>query len=153
MRRFLLGLRLIDPRDWGWIHFKFAIGLLVPWLAFVSAPAPVSNRNLDGGLVRILLLLMLTGAALSILGMLLRGTQVQPLIVGYSIEIVGLIFLFTGPFMLSIGYTYNSWTNGTTFTAAGLCYAIAAALLARFIDVYFHTLEGKKPGDPLISKE
>ena len=99
------------------------------------------------------MLLIFIGAIMSIIGMLLRGTQTQPMIVGYSIEIVGLIFLFTGPFLLCVGYTYNSAVNGTTFTGAGLCYAIAAALVARFIDVYFHTLEGKKPGDPLISRE
>jgi hypothetical protein len=153
MRRFILGLKLVDPRDWGWIHFKAAIGILVPVLIFLSPPAPVTAQRLDGNLVRVLVILIFVGSILSIIGMLLRGTQTQPMIVGYSIEIVGLIFLFTGPFLLCIGYTYNSWAQGTTYTAAGLCYAIAAALVARFIDVYFHTLEGKKPGDPLISRE
>lgn len=153
MKKFLLGLKLIDPRDWGWIHFKFAIALLLPIVAFISAPTPVTSRSLDGNLVKVLLWLMVIGGALSIIGMLLRGTQVQPLIVGYSVEIVGLIFLFTGPLLLAIGYTYNATVNGSTYTGAALCYSIAAALAARFIDVYFHTLESKQPGDPLISRE
>jgi phosphotransferase system glucose/maltose/N-acetylglucosamine-specific IIC component len=153
MHRFIQGLKLVDPRDWGWIHFKAAIGILVPLLIFLSPPSSVASQRLAPGLVRVLVLLIFVGAILSIIGMLLRGTQTQPMIVGYSIEIVGLIFLFTGPFLLCIGYTYNAWQQGTTYTGAGLCYAIAAALLARFIDVYFHTLEGKKPGDPLISRE
>lgn len=153
MRRFILGLKLVDPRDWGWIHFKAAIGILVPAMIWFGPPAPVTAQRLDGGLVRVLVLLIFVGAILSIMGMLLRGTQVQPMIVGYSVEIVGLIFLFTGPFLLCIGYTYNSWIQGSSFAGASFCYALAAALVARFIDVYFHTLEGKKPGDPLISRE
>lgn len=151
--QFVRGLRFLDGRDWGWIHFKIAIGILVPLLAFISAPAPVTMRTLDAGIVRILISVMAAGAILCILGILLRATRVQPLIVGYSVEIAGLVFLFTGPFFLSIGYAYMAFSNGTTYVAAGFCYALSAAMMARFIDVYFHTLESKQPGDPLISKE
>jgi uncharacterized membrane protein len=135
------------------VHFKFAIGLLVPYLVLFSTNGALSGRTLDAALIRTLLIIMCLGSVLSIIGVLLRGTRVQPLIVGYSIEICGLIFLFTGPFLLSVGYTYAAMQVGSSLVSAGLCYAISAALLARFIDVYFHTLESKQPGDPLISKD
>lgn len=151
--QFIRGLPFLDARDWGWAHFKAIIGGLLPIMALVQPPSTVRTGNLDGTLVIILLSMMLVGGIFCVTGVFLRGTRVQPLIVGYSLELGGLIFLGSGVLLLTIGYFYNSLVEGSTMLGAVFCYAIFAGLLARFIDVYFHTLEGKKPGDPLISRE
>lgn len=150
--QFVKGLPFLDARDWGWAHFKVFIGGVTPIMALIQPPASVTSGNLDGTLVVILLSMVIVGGVLSVVGVLLRGTRVQPLIVGYTLELGGLIFLGGGFLLLTIGYFYNAVLTGSTILGALFCYSIFAALLARFIDVYFHTLESKSPGDPLIAR-
>lgn len=151
--QFIKGIKYLDARDWGWAHFKVFIGGVLPIMAILNPPVTVTSGNLDYRLVFTLLIMMSVGGLFSVVGVFLRGTKVQPLIVGYTLELGGLIFLGSGMLLLTTGYFYNSVVSGTSLLGGVFCYSLFAALLARFIDVYFHTLESKKPGDPLIVRE
>ena len=90
---FVTGIRYLTARDWAWAHFKVFIGVLLPIMALIQPPSVARTRELNPSLIHVLLIMMLFGGLLCIIAVFLRGTKVQPLIVGYTLELGGLIFL------------------------------------------------------------
>jgi hypothetical protein len=89
--------------------------------------------------------MLLVGGLISIVGMLARGTRIKPLIVGYAIEMCGLIPLIAGPTLLAVIYAVSSATGGAaSLIGFSFCYALSAALFARYVDTHLHHLTQRK---------
>jgi hypothetical protein len=148
MRRANTGFRYMHRTDWGWLAAKTVTGVILPLTLFLNMPISVRNGTVSGYVVVALLGLMLLGGLLSITGILLRGTQVRPLIVGYAIEMGGILALILSLAILAAVYGISAVNEGSSITAPVLCLAIAAPFVARGLDVMFYHLAPKKGVDP-----
>lgn len=140
------GLKYIQKNDWAWMHFKFAIGILCPVMAWINPPAVTRTGLVSAWAMNLILLMLFVGGLISIVGLLLRGTRVRPLIVGYAFEMAGLIPLIAGPSLLALTYLASSFSRAGPSALVGFafCYSLAAALLARYVDTLLHHLVAKK---------
>jgi hypothetical protein len=140
------GLKYIQRNDWAWIHFKVSIGILCPLMAWLNPPAVTRTGLVSAWVMNMILIMLLVGGLLSIVGLLLRGTRIRPLIVGYAFEMAGLIPLIAGPSLLALTYVVSSMTGAGPSSLVGFafCYSLAAALIARYVDTLLHHLIAKK---------
>jgi hypothetical protein len=148
------GLRYLVVNDWAWIFAKLSAGILMP-LSIIDAlgqTAAVRNGTVNATVLSALMYMMLFGGLLSISGILARGTRLRPLIVGYAIEIAGIIPLMVGPLLLSAIYLVSSINSGGTMTGFTLCLSLSALFIARFTDIYVHHLSSKKDHESAIAR-
>ena len=138
---FLYGLRYVQKVDWAWIHAKMSIGILCPLMAFLNPPAATRNGMVNPAVMNLILLMLAAGGIISIIGLLVRGTRIRPLIVGYAIEMAGLIPLIAGPLFLAIIYLSTAIGGGvSSLVGFAFCYTLASILFARYIDTLLHHL-------------
>lgn len=134
-----ISLRRITPINWGWIHFKFAVGILLPGLAILSQLGrPDRGGSVSAWTIYAWFGLCIIGAVLCITGVVLRS-QLDPKLItrGTALELAGLIFMFSGPFLLLVLYSYLT-AAGTVrgLAAVGICYALCAAMVTRWMEVF-----------------
>ncbi len=126
--------RNMRARDWGWLHFKFAMAV---WALLTLAAQPESiNTAVANALVIVWFGLTMTGGVLSMVGIVMAAQPGRCSVIGISIELVGLILLFVGPFLFLVlfvarGMMADDWK----WSGIGLTYALSAAMLARVIMV------------------
>lgn len=149
LRKMKHGLKFVSKQDWAWIHFKTAIGILCPTLAWINPPQAVSSGLVTGWVMNMILVMLLFGGLISITGLLLRGTRVRPLIVGYAFEMCGLIPLIAGPILLCFIYAVSAVLGATgpsSWVGFAFCYSLTAALFARYVDTLINHLAYKGDG-------
>lgn len=156
MRRFLHGLRYMGAQDYGWLTAKLVAGVIMP-LSLLEAISRSKVEAINQGTVSVLvmtaiMLLMLGGGLLSIVGILLRGTQYRPLIVGYAFELGGLVLLMISPVLLAVPLFITAITKGGPFSGTGLCLALATLFIARYIDLLINQLASRKKPE-VIAKQ
>lgn len=139
------GLKYIEKDDWAWIHAKIAIGVLCPLMAFLNPPAATREGIVHVQVLNLVLIMLVVGGIISIVGLVVRGTRIKPRIVGYAIEMAGLIPLIAGPFFLSLIYLVTGVSGGTSsLVGFAFCYTLAAILFARYVDTLLHHLTSSK---------
>lgn len=152
--QFVHGLKYVQKNDWAWIHAKIAIGILCPLMAFMNPPAATRTGIVHVQVLNLVLMMLVFGGLISIVGLLLRGTRIKPRIVGYAIEMAGLIPLIAGPFFLSLIYLSTGLSGGpSALVGFAFTYTLAAILFARYVDTLMHHLtSSRSEGDehPLI---
>lgn len=144
---FFKGLRYMTFGDWAWLVAKLMTGILAPLTVFVSVPMAVSTGLLQMGTFYSVMALMALGGLLCATGLLLRGTRLRPMIVGYAFELAGLIPLMSAPFMLAAIYLMIAMASGKTATLLGasFCFALTSLIFARFADILSLRLATKEP--------
>lgn len=133
--------------DWGWVVAKTVTGLVLPAALFTWTPLAVKEGRLSQGVLAAVLAFMILGGLLSIIGIVLRGTRVRPLLVGYAIEIAGIVSLILGPLILAGIYTTNAVITGNNPTGAVFCLCLAAPFVARGMDIMYTHLRPKSEND------
>lgn len=134
-----ISLRRITPINWGWIHFKFAVGILLPALAVTTRVVAGNTGNtISTWTIYAWFGLCIIGALLCIAGVVLRSQLDARLITrGTALELTGLIFMFSGPALLLVLYSVLA-AQGTvrSLTVLGICYALCAAMVTRWMEVF-----------------
>lgn len=143
MGRHHTGFRYMRSHDWGWFVATFISGVVLP-ITLIANTNPAQAGTMRGILIISLLCMMAFGGTLSVIGIYLRGTRHRPLIVGYAMEVGGVIALILAPALLSIVYGVNTVISGTTPTGSMLSLAIAAPYTARLLDIVFGHLAPRK---------
>lgn len=147
------GLKYVQKNDWAWMHFKAAIGILLPLMCWINPPVATRTGLVGTPVMHAILIMLLVGGLISIVGMLARATRVRPLIVGYAIEMCGLIPLIAGPTLMAVIYAVSAYTGGaSSLVGFAFCYALSAALFARYVDTHLHHLTSRKKGEGLRGK-
>ena len=151
---FMHGLRYLVANDWAWVFAKITSGLLLPLalLENMSGSPSIRNGTVSEVVFTSLTCLMIFGGALSIIGIFARSTRVKPLIVGYAIEMGGLIPLAIAPLFLSIIFLASSIQTGGGLSGFALCLSLSALFVARFTDIYIHHLASKKEHETRLAK-
>lgn len=140
-RRFAHGLKYVGKDDWAWIHAKAAIGILCPLMAFINPPAATRTGVVHIQVLNLILLMLAIGGIISIVGLLVRGARIKPQLVGYAIEMAGLVPLIAGPFLLSVIYLVTAATGGVaSLVGFAFTYTLSAILFARYVDTLLHHL-------------
>lgn len=154
MRTFVHGLRYLVANDWAWVFAKLTSGIFLPLslLENLANSPSVRNGTIGPIVYTSLMCLMIFGGSLSIIGIMARSTRVKPLIVGYAIEMGGLIPLALSPLMLSIIFLANSINTGGGLSGFALCLSLTALFVARFADIYIHHLTSKKEHESRLAK-
>jgi hypothetical protein len=154
MRTFMHGLRYLVANDWAWVFAKITSGIFLPIsiLETMGNSASVRNGTVSEMVYTSLMCLMIFGGSLSLIGIFARSTRVKPLIVGYAIEMGGLIPLALGPLFLSIILLMSSIRSGGGITGFALCISLTALFVARFTDIYIHHLTSKKEHESRLAK-
>jgi hypothetical protein len=154
MRTLLLGFRYLVANDWAWVFAKITSGIFLPLalLENISSSSSIQNGVISEMVYTSLMCLMIFGGSLSIIGILARATRVRPLIVGYAIEMGGLIPLAIAPLFLSIIFLAGSIKSGGGLSGFALCLSLAALFAARFTDIYTHHLSSKKEHETRLAK-
>lgn len=154
MRTFVHGLRYLVANDWAWVFAKVTSGILLPiaLLENINDSASVQSGTISTMVYTALMCLMIFGGSLSIIGIMARSTRIKPLIVGYAIEMGGLIPLALSPLMLSIILLGSSIKTGGGISGFALCLSLSALFVARFTDIYVHHLASKKDHETRLAK-
>lgn len=154
LHTFIHGLRYLVANDWAWVFAKITSGILLPLALLENMPnsSAVSSGTISAMVYTSLMCLMIFGGSLSIIGILARSTRVRPLIVGYAIEMGGLIPLALSPLMLAVIYMGNSIQTGGGLSGFALCLSLSALFVARFTDIYIHHLASKKDHESRLAK-
>lgn len=119
--------------DWAWIHFKFALGILWPFLTLSRLPTSIEVQ-LQDVMIYVWLGLTVLGACACIAGIVMyaqAGTKWRP--IGSATELVGLILMLLGPTLFTMVYLYLALftTEDIRPTVIGLGYALSSAVFAR----------------------
>lgn len=143
------GLRFVTFADWTWLAAKTIAAGIMPIAVIVSAhdSQSVRTRTVSLFVLDLLMYLMISGGLLSIFGILLRGTRVRPLIVGYAFELGGLVPLVLGPLLLAIIYTVSAIATGGSMVGPMLCLGLSALFFARATDILTQHLMPKRDND------
>ena len=122
--------------DLCWMHFKLVLGVIWPAVILSLPPQPTDDGTLDDGVVLFWAWLTIAGAVVSIIGIVIA--RWFRLGVGTGLELTGLSFMFTGPFVAFVVYVYLACNEGDVSRLSGavLAYALCAAMLARISIVY-----------------
>jgi len=154
MRTFVRGLRHLVANDWAWVFAKITSGILLPIALLENLPdsPSVQNGTISQMVYTSLMCLMIFGGSLSIIGIFARSTRLRPLIVGYAIEMGGLIPLAIAPLFLSIIFLVSSIRSGGGLSGFALCISLTALFVARFTDIYIHHLASKKEHETRLAK-
>lgn len=146
VKQFTHGLRYLKKNDWAWLHFTLSIGVLCPVITLLNPPQAVRTGLVAGTVMNLVIGMLLLGGLVSAIGLLIRTTKVRPLIVGYAIEMAGLIPLMAGPGLLAVVYLVSAFTARGPGSLVGFafCYSLVAALFARYVDTLLHHLASKK---------
>lgn len=124
-------LRNVSKQAWAWIHFKFAIGIAWPIMTLAQLP-PTVSITVGHWLAIVWLSLSVLGASLAIAGLIMQAQPGRCAVMGIPVELVGLIFLFSGPFLFCLLYLIlGILGNGWRLVAIGLCWGLSAAMIAR----------------------
>lgn len=123
-------LRRLTLRDWGWINFKIALGVLFPLFVLVSPPSALNATF--SVVVYAWLATTFIGGLTSTTGIIMSAQPGRVGVIGLTVELAGLIFMFAGPFLLLVVYL-ALWLARVEvrMTAVGLTWSLCAALLAR----------------------
>lgn len=146
MHRFVRGLRYMTRSDWAWLHAKLSLAFLCSFMTIYNPPSAVRHGLVSQNVILLVVLMMLMGGIISVIGILLRGTRIRPMIIGYAFELAGLIPLIAGPLLISGVYLWAAIEADVTSTLLGFAftYSLAALLFARFIDIQQHHLSSKR---------
>lgn len=133
-------LQYVTRREWGWMHFKFSIGILFPSciLGARFLARTTTTGSIPSGLLYTWMGLCIVGALLCIFGIIARAQPESRYVIrGLAAELSGLVFMFSGPFLLFIAYLSQAITEGEPryLTPMGLCYALSAVMVARWMEV------------------
>lgn len=152
--RYFHGFRYLMANDWGWVAAKVVGGIMMPLVVLdsISQSTAVRSGTISAFILTTLMYVMLAGGVLSFAGITARATRVRPLIVGYAIEIGGLVCLISSPMLLAIIYFATAIANGTGWTGPILCLSLAALFAARAIDIYVHHIMPKKEREGAVAK-
>lgn len=137
----------MERTDWGWVFAKATTGLMLPIVLFIWVPQSVREGRPNSGVLMALIGLMLLGGVMSIVGIILRGTRVRPMIVGYAIEMAGIVSLVLGPLILGTIYGTQAAINGGSPIGALLCLCLASPFVARGMDIMYIHLAPKSPDE------
>lgn len=154
MHTFMHGLRYLVANDWAWVFAKLTSGIFLPLslLENITNSSAIQAGTISQMVYTSLMCLMIFGGSLSIIGIMARSTRVKPLIVGYAIEMGGLIPLALSPLMLAIIYLGSSIQSGGGLSGFALCLSLSALFVARFADIYIHHLASKKEHETRLAK-
>lgn len=154
MRTFMRGLRYLVANDWAWVFAKITSGIFLPiaLLENMNNSSSVQSGTISQMVYTSLMCLMIFGGSLSLIGIFARSTRIRPLIVGYAIEMGGLIPLAISPLFLSVIYLTSSIKTGGGLSGFALCLSLAALFAARFTDIYIHHLTSKKEHETRLAK-
>lgn len=125
MRGLWRSFRRVPLSSWAWVNFKVVLGFVYPVLAVFNNPLGVGDF-ISHPLLLVWLGCINFGAVASIVGIILSSQPGKRGVFGVSVELIGLIFLFLGPLMITI--TYLSYGR---LTSAALAWAIGSAVMAR----------------------
>lgn len=128
----------ITPKLWAWIHFKVALGIVLPILILIGSRGGSAADDSDGdGLLTSFIVLWwvvasLVGAVVSIAGIFM-GAHPRTARRGIAIELSGLYFLLSGPIVAVLVFMYLVFLLGQPqwLASMGLSYAVGAAVIAR----------------------
>lgn len=154
MRTFMHGLRYLVANDWAWVFAKITSGIFLPiaLLENIANSPSIQSGTISEMVYTSLMCLMIFGGSLSLIGIFARSTRIKPLIVGYAIEMGGLIPLAISPLFLSIIFLLSSVKTGGGLSGFALCLSLAALFAARFTDIYIHHLTSKKEHESRLAR-
>lgn len=141
-------LKHLDRIGWGWIHFKFALGIVWPVLILAAVlDGGIRGQHVSLGMLATWFGLCMIGALFSIAGIVMQAqASAATMVRGLALELAGIIFMFTGPFLLLVLYTvFAMQGREPRFVVIGLCYALCAAMVARWMEVFPRRPRGGKP--------
>jgi hypothetical protein len=128
----------LNRRDLGWLHFKFSIGILWPILIWASQPLNEPSNQANPWILIIWSVSIVIGSLLSMFGIVARTSPKRKWVQrGLATELAGIILMFSGPFILCCLYIALAIHSGEPryLVGVGLCYVIAAVMVARFMEV------------------
>ncbi len=125
MRGLWKSFRRVPLSSWAWVHFKLVLGVVYPVLAVFNNPLGVGDF-ISHPLLLVWLGCINFGAVASIVGIVLSAQTGRKGVIGVSVELIGLIFLFLGPLMITVTYLFDG-----KLTSAALAWAIGSAVMAR----------------------
>lgn len=133
--------RKITQRDWGWIYFKAAIGILWPvFILIARGGTDGGNETIAPALLYGWMATVAVGAAFCIFGIVTRARAVEAAryVRGTAAELAGIVLMFSGPFLLLCLYLGIAVAHHDEryLTGIGLLHAICAVMVARFLEVY-----------------
>ena len=138
-------------QDIGWLAAKTVTGVIFPVSLFVWAPASVREGTISGLVIYSLLGMMLFGGVLSIAGILVRVLCIKPPIIGYALEIGGIIALISGPLLLGAVYLAHAMRVGIPPTGVIFCMALGFPFIARMMDILATKLAPKAKASPVTT--
>lgn len=139
MHKFFGAFRRLTPEHLGWLHFKIALGLVWP-IALITL-TPVTLVGSLGWVVYFMAITTLTGALVSMTGLVMSAQRGTLAVVGLSVELAGLFFFLVGPLTYAITYGVLSVTgfgelkNVQFIPLAIFSYSMVAAIINRIVIV------------------
>lgn len=136
-KSFLRALGRVPGKSWAWIHFKIVVGMLMP--AAVLEQTPLGIEGQPWALIVAWMTLTATGGVLSVAGIIMSEQPVgRTRTLGVSVELTGLIFMFSGPFLMFVAYVYDAFTPNQSdprLVAITFLWGLSAAMVARIATV------------------
>lgn len=130
-------------QHWGWLAFKMTLGVLWP-LSILDTVPPALIDSL-GWVIYLVCFSTLTGASVSMVGLVMSAQRGVAAVIGLTVELVGLSLMLVGPianaltqFMLAgVGFDYQGahYSGPQLLPGAFISLAIFLALINRVLIV------------------
>jgi hypothetical protein len=140
-------LRRMTLTDWSWVHFKASV---IAWAALLGAYTPEKVGDALGGVITLVTTVVISGAAVSLVGLVMSAQTGRTRVVGIAIELGGLLIMAAGPVAYFGTQAYLALTSpdgDQRYALTALAYVFLAATLCRILLVL--PMFNREAHDPL----
>ena len=128
-------LKNLTLQQWAWSHFLIALGIVWPVVIITNVPTGFL-ATLEFTLILVGMFFTFIGALCALVGLIMKDQTCKVRLYGISIELIGTLLLFVGPFLYFVTQLVLATQIGG-FTSRGalmvFAYSMCAVIVYRLV--------------------